>query len=376
MEANVYVLQSIPSPLASETAFVSLAVEGFPHIARASVAQGTNIGAEWQESPRQLVLSGTVPEIRAAVTRWQETLAPWQQAVLNVLARTGNGWPHKPLKVGKWFLPWHERTLVMGILNVTPDSFSDGGRYRQEETALEHARALVAAGADMIDVGGESTRPAGVYGEGAAFVSAEEEKARVLPIVKRLARELDVPISVDTYKAEVAEAALASGAHIVNDVWGFKRDPKMATIVARYGVPAVVMHNRERIDYDERRPFMYEVIDDLRESVAIARAAGVNEDQLILDPGIGFAKTYEHNVQVMQQLEQIVALGYPVLLGTSRKSLIGEALSLPVDQRVEGTGATVSVGIAKGCRIVRVHDVQEMVRVCRMTDVLVQPLGG
>lgn len=317
----------------------------------------------------EVVLSGTVRSVARVFDGRSGALLPWREALVSAVTRA-NFRLERPFRVGKWSLPWHERTLVMGILNVTPDSFSDGGKYNDVERAIQRARELVAAGADMIDVGGESTRPPGVYGQGAETVSAEEEKARVLPVISRLSRELDVPISVDTYKAEVAEAAIAHGAHIVNDVWGLKKDPQMAAVVARRHVPVVVMHNRERAQYE--RPLMREIADDLWESVAIAQKGGIKDEQMILDPGIGFGKTYEQNVEVMHRLEQIAYMGYPVLLGTSRKSLIGETLGLPVDERLEGTGATVAYGIIKGCRIVRVHDVKKMVRVCRMTDTLVR----
>lgn len=270
--------------------------------------------------------------------------------------------PLRPLKVGPYSLPIDRRTVVMGILNVTPDSFSDGGRYNRLDRAVAHARRMVEEGADLIDVGGESTRP------GSTPVSLEEELERVIPVIEALVREVDVPLSVDTYKAEVARQALEAGAHIINDVWGFKKDPEMARVAARFDVPVILMHNREMpAVYDS---LLTDICGDLLESVRIAREAGVREERIILDPGIGFAKTYEENLEVMRRLERIVELGYPVLLGTSRKSMIGKTLDLPTDQRVEGTAATVALGIAKGCRIVRVHDVKEMVRVVRMTDAI------
>ncbi|HHY66266.1 MAG: dihydropteroate synthase [Kyrpidia sp.] len=250
----------------------------------------------------------------------------------------------------------------MGILNVTPDSFSDGGRFNDLERALAHAREMVAQGADIIDIGAESTRP------GHSPVSAEEELRRLLPVVRAVARELDVPISVDTYKAQVAEAAIREGAHVVNDVWGLKRDPRMAPLVARLGVPVIVMHNRQAPV--ERDP-IGTLLQDLWESVQLARRAGVREEQIILDPGIGFAKTYEQNLLIMRRLRDVRALGYPVLLGTSRKSMIGRTLNLPVDRRVEGTAATVALGVALGMDIVRVHDVPEMVRTVRMTEAMI-----
>ncbi|MFC4075501.1 dihydropteroate synthase [Salinithrix halophila] len=269
----------------------------------------------------------------------------------------------RPLQAGPYMLPIHQRTVVMGILNVTPDSFSDGGRYSHLDRAVAHARRMVEEGADIIDVGGESTRP------GHQPVSLEEELARVIPVVERLSREVDCPISVDTYKAETARRAVEAGAHIINDVWGFKKDPDMAPTAAELDVPVILMHNREQSGYGR---LLDDVCTDLMESVDIARRAGVRDEQIILDPGIGFAKSYQDNLTVMGNLDQIVQLGFPVLLGTSRKSFVGLTLDLPVEERVEGTSATITLGIAKGCRLVRVHDVKEMVRVARMTDVMVE----
>jgi dihydropteroate synthase len=271
----------------------------------------------------------------------------------------------KQLVCGKHTLPLGERTLVMGILNVTPDSFSDGGRYNDVERAIAHARQLVEAGADIIDVGGESTRP------GAKYVEVGEELDRVMPVVRALVAECPVPISVDTYKSEVAEQAVAAGAHIINDVWGAKRDPRMAEVAARFNVPIILMHNRDNMDYTD---FFSDLVRDLRQSVEIAEKAGVKPEQIILDPGIGFAKTLEQNLETMRRLDDIVSLGYPVLLGTSRKSMIGRVLDLPTEERVEGTAATVALGVAKGCHIVRVHDVKEMKRVVRMMDAMLN--GG
>ncbi|MFV9511707.1 dihydropteroate synthase [Tepidibacillus sp. LV47] len=259
-------------------------------------------------------------------------------------------------------LPIGRQTLVMGILNVTPDSFSDGGKYNDLDRAIIHAKQMIEDGADIIDVGGESTRP------GHQEVSLEEELKRVIPIIERLAKEISVPISVDTYKAEVAKKAIEAGAHIINDVWGFKKDKEMAKVAAELEVPVILMHNRFDMNYQS---LMDDIIKDLRESIQLALKAGVKEENIILDPGIGFAKTYEQNLVVMNRLDEIVSLGYPVLLGTSRKSMIGLTLNLPVDDRVEGTAATVALGIAKGCKIVRVHDVKEMKRIAKMMDAMV-----
>ncbi len=254
------------------------------------------------------------------------------------------------------------QTLVMGILNITPDSFSDGGKYIELDLALERAKEMIEFGADIIDIGGESTRP------GHAPVSMEEEIRRVIPIIKKLSNEIDVPISIDTYKAEVAKQAILAGANIINDVWGFKKDPEMAKVAAELGVPVILMHNREQ---PVEHSLMEVMIKELRESIFLAIQAGVREENIILDPGIGFGKTYQDNLIVMNRLDEIVSLGFPVLLGTSRKSFIGLTLDLPVEDRIEGTSATVALGISKGCKIVRVHDVKEMKRVCKMMDAMI-----
>jgi dihydropteroate synthase len=256
-----------------------------------------------------------------------------------------------------------ERTLVMGILNVTPDSFSDGGRFSDPSRAVEHAHRLVEDGADIIDLGGESTRP------GHTPVTAEEEMRRVIPVLEKLVQEIPVPISVDTTKAAVAREALEIGAHIINDQWALRADPEMAAVVARYDAPVILMHNQKGTEYKD---LMGDIIRFFRESIALALEAGISPEKIIIDPGIGFGKTVEQNLEVMNRLSELACLGLPVLLGTSRKSMIGKTLDLPVDQRVEGTAATVAVGIAAGVDIVRVHDVREMVRVVRMTDAMVR----
>jgi len=278
---------------------------------------------------------------------------------------------------------WGNRTYIMGILNVTPDSFSGDGLLTQDDAvqaALAQARRFVAEGADILDIGGESTRP------GASPVSAEEEISRVVPVIRALAEALpNTLLSVDTYKAEVAEAALKAGAGMVNDVWGLRADPRMAEVVARYQVPVVLMHNRSTpqhaeirarlggryvgVDYDD---LLADVRRELLESVALAHAAGVPDEHIILDPGIGFGKTVAQNLELVNRLDEIRALGYPVLLGVSRKSFIGYTLDLPPDQRLEGTAAAVAVGIVRGADIVRVHDVGFMTRVARMTDAIVR----
>lgn len=267
------------------------------------------------------------------------------------------------LKLGKHTFPLGARTLIMGILNVTPDSFSDGGRYHTLDTAVQQAHALVEEGADIVDIGGESTRP------GAVPISRDEELSRLMPVLEALLDEITVPVSVDTYKSSVAEEALKKGAHMINDVWAFRADPEMADVVARHNVPVCLMHNREVAEYQD---LMGEIIDELQESVSMALDAGISKDQIILDPGIGFGKNTEHNLEVMHRLEEFKGLGYPLLLGTSRKSLIGNVLQLPKDDRVEGTAATVSYGITRGAEIVRVHDVKPIKRIADMTDAMVR----
>lgn len=268
-----------------------------------------------------------------------------------------------PLQCGKYTLPIQNETVVMGILNVTPDSFSDGGKYNAIEAAVEHAKRLIADGAKIIDIGGESTRP------GASYVDEEEEIRRVIPVIKTLAQEINVPISIDTYKSEVAKQAVEAGATIINDVWGAKKDPKIAEVAARYNVPICLMHNRDNNQYYS---LMSDLICDLVESIQIAKQAGVKDEMIILDPGIGFAKTAEQNLEVMNNLEQIKTLDYPLLLGTSRKRFIGEVLGTEVNERVEGTGATVCLGITKGCEIIRVHDVLAMSRMSKMMDAMLK----
>ncbi len=269
----------------------------------------------------------------------------------------------KHLICEKFKLPIGEKTYIMGILNATPDSFSDGGNYNSIESAVKRAKEMVEQGADIIDVGGESTRP------GHKVVDSLEEIGRVVPIIKALVNETDVPISVDTSKAVVAQKALESGADIVIDVWGLQRDPNMAETVAKYGAGIVMMHNRENKEYKE---LMGDIIKFLRKSVEIGEKAGIGRESMVIDPGIGFGKTLEQNLEVMRRLKELNTLNLPVLLGTSRKSIIGNTLELPVSERLEGTAATVTLGIASGTDIIRVHDVKEMTRVARMTDAMVR----
>ncbi|MDP4099206.1 dihydropteroate synthase [Paenibacillus sp. P96] len=263
---------------------------------------------------------------------------------------------------GEIQLPLGDSTLIMGILNVTPDSFSDGGRHNTVELAVQHALQLMEDGADLIDIGGESTRP------GHESVSLDEELSRVIPVVEALRREAPhIPLSIDTYKAEVARQSLEAGAHIINDVWGFKADPDMAGVAAAHDCPVILMHNRSNRDYID---LMADIQSDLLESVRIAVEAGVRQEQIILDPGIGFAKDHAENLQTMASLHKLGGMGYPLLLGTSRKRFIRTVLDLPVDDVVEGTAATVAFGIAQGCQIVRVHDVRLIRRTARMCDAM------
>lgn len=264
---------------------------------------------------------------------------------------------------GKYKLPIGEKTYIMGILNVTPDSFSDGGKYNNVESAVKRAKEMVEHGADIIDVGGESTRP------GHQPVDAIEEINRVVPVIEVLAKELNVPISVDTSKAVVADRALKAGAHIVNDVWGLQKDEALAEVIARYGAGVVMMHNNNNCEYHD---LMGDIIKFLRKSIEIAEKTGIRRENMVVDPGIGFGKNLNHNLEVMRRLKELSTLNLPVLLGTSRKSMIGNILDLPVGERLEGTAATVTLGIANGADFVRVHDVKEMVRVARMTDAMVR----
>ena len=247
---------------------------------------------------------------------------------------------------------------VMGILNVTPDSFSDGGLWTERDAALRQAGRMAEEGAAIIDIGGESTRP------GHTPVSAEDEAARVLPIVEAVKRETGLPVSIDTYKAEVARAALEAGADMVNDIWGLRRDGgEMAALIAGTGAACCLMHNRERAEYAD---FMADMLSDLRETLAIADRAGIARSSIVLDPGIGFGKTYEQNLIAMNRLDELLAFGCPVLLAASRKSVIGLTLDLPADERMEGTIATTVAGVLRGAAFVRVHDVKENLRAARM----------
>ena len=251
------------------------------------------------------------------------------------------------------------RTFIMGILNVTPDSFSDGGKFNNVEFALRQTEKMIEDGCDIIDIGGESTRP------GFKPVSPEEELTRVIPVIEAIYHNFDIPISIDTSKAAVAKEALYKGASLVNDIWGFKLDSEMAYVAAEHDAVCCLMHNRKEAVYEN---FIQDVIDDLNESIQIALHAGVKRSNLIIDPGVGFAKSYEQNLDILRNLDKLKCFDLPILLGTSRKSVIGNTLELPVDKRVEGTVATSVIGISKGCDFVRVHDIVENVRACKMAD--------
>lgn len=265
------------------------------------------------------------------------------------------------MKIGTKNFDTKNHCYIMGILNVTPDSFSDGGKFDSLDAALFHAEEMVNQGADILDVGGESTRPGHIQ------ITEDEEIARVMPVIEQLKKRFDVPVSIDTYKSRVAEAALQSGADLVNDIWGLKYDENMAEVIARHQAACCLMQNREQIDYTD---YVEDVLDDLRESVQIAKAAGIPDDRIMLDPGVGFGKTYEMNLEIIRVVGHLKELGYPVLLGTSRKSVIGLTLDLPADQREEGTLVTTVLGVEQGCSFVRVHDVETNARAIRMAEAI------
>jgi dihydropteroate synthase len=247
----------------------------------------------------------------------------------------------------------------MGILNVTPDSFSDGGKFNNLDFALKHTEQMIKDGADVIDIGGESTRP------GYTMISDDEEISRIVPVITAVKNNFDIPVSVDTYKSAVAKEAILAGADLVNDIWGFKYDNKIAKITAEYNKTCCLMHNRKEAVYND---FMSDVLSDLEESIKIALDVGVKKENIMLDPGVGFAKSYEQNLEITNKCEQLLTLGYPVLLGTSRKSMIGLTLDLPANQRVEGTLATSVLAVIKNLMFVRVHDVLENKRIITMTE--------
>jgi dihydropteroate synthase len=268
------------------------------------------------------------------------------------------------LQVGPRRFDWGRRTYVMGIVNVSPESFSGDG-IASVDAAVEQALRFAADGADILDVGGQSTRP------GFEEIGIEEELRRIIPVIEAILASVDLPVSVDAYRAPVAEAALDAGAHLVNDIWGFRHDPAVARLAAERGIPAVVMHNQRGREF---RDVIADVRAGLEESLRVASDAGLTRDKLIIDPGFGFGWKEEQNLEMLRRLSELTDFRLPMLVGTSRKSTIGAVLDLPVERRLLGTAATVAVSIANGADIVRVHDVAEMVQVCRMTDAIVR--GG
>ena len=254
------------------------------------------------------------------------------------------------------------KTYIMGILNLTPDSFSDGGNFNNIENAMNQVTKMIKDGADIIDIGGESTRP------GHTSVGAQEELERIIPIISKIKKELQIPVSVDTYKAEVAKEALELGVEMINDVWGLRKDKDMAKTIANYDAYVCIMHNQNGTNYD--KDIMEAIMEFLQESINIGIDAGIDKNKIVLDPGIGFGKTFEQNLEVLRRLEELQQLGYPILLGTSRKSVIGNVLNVEPKERVEGTVATTVLGIRDGVDIVRVHDVLENTRAAKMADAL------
>ena len=255
-----------------------------------------------------------------------------------------------------------KRTYIMGILNVSPDSFSDGGNFNNIDTAVNHAKEMINDGADIIDLGGESTRP------GHTYVDSQEEKRRILPVIKKLKEEIQVPISVDTYKADVAEASLELGVEMINDIWGLTKDKNMANVIAKYDAYVCIMHNQDTTEYN--KDIMEAIKEFLQNSIDLALKSGIKKEKIVLDPGIGFGKTFEQNLEVLKRLDEIKTLGYPVLLGTSRKSVIGNVLNVEPKERLEGTIATTVLGIRDGVDIVRVHDVKENLKAAKMADAI------
>lgn len=265
------------------------------------------------------------------------------------------------MKIGNKDFKTKGHTYIMGILNVTPDSFSDGGRWNDKDKALAHVEQMLRDGMDIVDIGGESTRP------GYTLLSDQEEIERVVPIIEAVKQNFDVPVSLDTYKSAVAKAGISAGADLINDIWGLKYDPKLAEVIAQSGVPCCLMHNRKAPDYGL---FIVDMLKDMEETLRLAHEAGIADDKIILDPGVGFGKRYDHNLEAIDRLEELKRLGYPVLLGTSRKSVIGLTLDLPADQRIEGTLVTTVFAVLKECMFVRVHDVKENYRAVKMAEAI------
>lgn len=267
------------------------------------------------------------------------------------------------MQIGKKQFDIEHEVYIMGILNVTPDSFSDGGQWNQLDKGLYHVEEMIREGADIIDIGGESTRP------GYRLLPDEEEIERILPFIEGVKSRFDIPISIDTYKSRVATEAIKHGADLVNDIWGLKYDKELAHVIAKNRVACCLMHNRKEIDYQD---FMPDLIEDLKETVVLAKEAGIPDECIMLDPGVGFAKTNEQNLEAIQRVDELHALGYPILLGTSRKSVVGITLDLPRGERLEGTLVTTVFGVLKGCSFIRVHDIKENRRTIDMTRAILQ----
>ena len=265
------------------------------------------------------------------------------------------------MRIGTHEFDVKNQTYIMGILNVTPDSFSDGGKYHALDAALKRAEQMKGEGAAILDVGGESTRP------GFVPVSEEEEMERILPVIEAVKKNIDIPVSVDTYKSEVAKAAIGVGADLINDIWGLKADADMAALIAKHDVACCLMHNRAEAFY---KNYMTDLLEDMKESLYLAKKAGIKQERIILDPGVGFAKSYDQNLEVLHNLHQIKELEYPVLLGASRKSVIGLTLDLPSEERIEGTLVTTVVAVQQGCSFVRVHDIKENYRAIQMAQAI------
>lgn len=271
------------------------------------------------------------------------------------------------MKIGNREFQTGGKTYCMGILNVTPDSFSDGGKFVECDAVLYRVEQMIAEGMDILDIGGESTRP------GHEQIAVEEEIERISPVIELIKSRFNIPISLDTYKPEVAEAGIKAGADMINDIWGLKYDDRMAGVIARSGLPCCLMHNRKEATYEN---FTQDVAADLAETIRLAGQAGIPDDKIILDPGVGFAKTYEQNLEIMNCMDELHIFGYPLLLGASRKSVIGLTLDLPVEERLEGTLATSVLAVMKGCSFVRVHDVKENVRAIRMAEAIMNAGKG
>jgi len=331
--------------------------------AEVAVARGTaDLSVEYTD----VLICGTLKHYRLALAQLRQQ--PWglpdlAKAVEQVLAINSTSMRRQYRVHDRSWSIEPGRTLVMGILNLTPDSFSDGGRHNELEAAVEQAKQLATEGADLLDIGAESTRP-----YGAKPITAQEEMNRLLPVLEKVLTAVEIPVSIDTYKSEVADQALQMGAHILNDIWGLQQDPAMAKVAAKHGVPVVVMHNRRSTE--STRDIMSEMTDFFRRSMEIGVNAGMAEEQFIIDPGIGFGKNTAQNLEVLGRLAELSALGQPILVGASRKRFIGDVLGLPVEERLEGTGATVVHSVLNGASIVRVHDVKQAKRIAMMTDAL------